>query len=60
MSVEDLSRALRVSGATVRRDLQHLDGLNLLRRTHGGAAVGNIGLEAPLQYRSERRLYRRR
>lgn len=55
VSVEELSRALRVSGATVRRDLQHLDGLNLLRRTHGGAAVGNIGLEAPLQYRSERR-----
>ncbi|MCA1220142.1 DeoR/GlpR family DNA-binding transcription regulator [Streptomyces sp. 8L] len=53
--VEELSRLLDVSGATVRRDLQHLHTLNLLRRTHGGAAVGNIGLEAPLQYRSERR-----
>jgi DeoR family transcriptional regulator of aga operon len=53
--VEELSRLLDVSGATVRRDLQHLHTLNLLRRTHGGAAVGNIGLEAPLKYRSERR-----
>ncbi|WP_329454232.1 DeoR/GlpR family DNA-binding transcription regulator [Streptomyces sp. NBC_01497] len=53
--VEELCRLLDVSGATVRRDLQQLDAQNLLRRTHGGAAVGNIGLEAPLKYRSERR-----
>ncbi|OPC78222.1 alkaline phosphatase [Embleya scabrispora] len=55
VSVEELSAILAVSGATVRRDLQHLDAVNLLRRTHGGASVGNIGLETPMQYRSERR-----
>ncbi|MEW2546308.1 DeoR/GlpR family DNA-binding transcription regulator [Streptomyces sp. NPDC047002] len=53
--VEELSRMLDVSGATIRRDLQQLHALRLLRRTHGGASVGTFGLEAPLQYRSERR-----
>ncbi|MYV98487.1 DeoR/GlpR family DNA-binding transcription regulator [Streptomyces sp. SID3343] len=55
VSVEELSVLLAVSGATVRRDLQHLDEVNLLHRTHGGAAVGNIGLETPMLYRGERR-----
>ncbi len=55
IDVGELSRLLDVSGATVRRDLQHLSGLNLIRRTHGGAVVGNVGLEAPLQHRAERR-----
>ncbi|MFI6348593.1 DeoR/GlpR family DNA-binding transcription regulator [Streptomyces sp. NPDC050560] len=53
--VNELSRLLQVSGATVRRDLQYLDELNLLRRTHGGAAVGSFSLEVPVQHRAERR-----
>ncbi|MEW1720065.1 DeoR/GlpR family DNA-binding transcription regulator [Streptomyces sp. NPDC093109] len=55
VDVHELSRLLNVSGATVRRDLQHLSRLNLLRRTHGGAVVGSIGLEVPVQHRAERR-----
>lgn len=37
ISVEALSHKLGVSLATVRRDLQQLEGRGLLRRTHGGA-----------------------
>jgi DeoR family transcriptional regulator, aga operon transcriptional repressor len=54
IDVNELSRLLDVSGATVRRDLQHLSEMNLLRRTHGGAVVGNLSLEVPLQNRVER------
>ena len=37
ISVEHLCSALKVSMATVRRDLDELDSRGLLRRTHGGA-----------------------
>ncbi|MFJ5226303.1 DeoR/GlpR family DNA-binding transcription regulator [Streptomyces sp. NPDC088400] len=53
LDVNELSRLLNVSGATVRRDLQHLSRLNLLRRTHGGAVIGGIGPEVPVQHRTE-------
>ncbi|MFD3913051.1 DeoR/GlpR family DNA-binding transcription regulator [Streptomyces sp. NPDC058603] len=53
--VNELSRLLNVSAATVRRDLQHLSRLNLLRRTHGGAVVGGVAAELPVQHRTERR-----
>lgn len=46
---------LNVSGATIRRDLQHLSRLNLLRRTHGGAVQGRTGPELSVQHRTERR-----
>jgi DeoR family transcriptional regulator of aga operon len=36
---EALAAALKVSEATVRRDLQMLEDADLLRRTHGGAAL---------------------
>lgn len=39
VSVEELSRSLSVSVATVRRDLAWLDSQGLVRRTHGGAVV---------------------
>ncbi|MFI6982891.1 DeoR/GlpR family DNA-binding transcription regulator [Embleya sp. NPDC050154] len=55
VSVEELAGILAVSAATVRRDLRHLDASKLLRRTHGGASLRNIGLETPMRYRSERR-----
>jgi len=54
VDVRELSGLLDVSGATIRRDLQHLSGQNLLRRTRGGAEVGAVGLEVPLQHRAER------
>ncbi len=37
VAVTDLARRLKVSGETIRRDIQLLDGQNRLRRTHGGA-----------------------
>src|SRR6476620_10846736 len=47
VSVEDLRDKLNVSLATVRRDLQELDGRGLLRRTHGGAIpLGPMRYEA--------------
>src|SRR4051812_24296422 len=54
IDVNELSRLLAVSGATVRRDLQYLSELNLLRRTHGGAVIGGISIEVPLHRRTER------
>jgi len=38
-SGQDLASMLRVSGSTVRRDLERLEELGLLRRVHGGAYV---------------------
>jgi DeoR family transcriptional regulator of aga operon len=52
--VRVLTGLLDVSGATIRRDLQHLSDQNLLRRIRGGAEVGAVGLEVPLQHRTER------
>ncbi len=37
VSVRELAELYRVADITIRRDLQKLDSLNLLRRTHGGA-----------------------
>jgi DeoR family transcriptional regulator of aga operon len=56
VDVRELSGLLDVSSATVRRDLEHLSGQHLLRRTRGGAEVGAVGLEVPLQHRAERLL----
>ncbi len=37
VSVEELSKSLKVSSSTIRRDLEEMEGKGLLRRTHGGA-----------------------
>jgi DeoR/GlpR family transcriptional regulator of sugar metabolism/DNA-binding LacI/PurR family transcriptional regulator len=37
ISVRDLAEYCNVTEVTIRRDLKRLEGLNLLRRTHGGA-----------------------
>jgi DeoR family transcriptional regulator of aga operon len=51
VDVEDLTRDLGVSPATVRRDLQALHDQRLLDRTHGGAvAIGGL-YELPVRYR---------
>ncbi len=46
-NVVELSGLLRVSPATVRRDLQYLDERRVLRRTHGGAVAGDDHDETP-------------
>lgn len=46
--VEDLSRQLRVSVATIRRDLDQLESLGEIRRVHGGAVAVESRLEEPL------------
>ena len=43
--VTALAAWLEVSGATVRRDLQHLHDQRLLQRTHGGAVTGDAGAD---------------
>ncbi|WP_018663023.1 DeoR/GlpR family DNA-binding transcription regulator [Heyndrickxia acidiproducens] len=45
VKVQDLVNLLNASESTVRRDLQDLESMNLLRRVHGGASL--------LQHRSE-------
>ena len=42
-TVESLSRAFKVSPATIRRDLTQLDRQGLIERAHGGAAPKNRG-----------------
>lgn len=46
--VEDLARQLRVSSATVRRDLEQLESLGEVRRVHGGAVGIESRLDEPL------------
>ncbi len=48
VSVGDLCRALRVSSATVRRDLVTLEDNGTVRRVHGGAVYCEKALEEPL------------
>jgi DeoR/GlpR family transcriptional regulator of sugar metabolism len=46
--VEDLSRQLKVSAATVRRDLDQLERNGAIRRVHGGAVSVESRLEEPV------------
>jgi DeoR family transcriptional regulator of aga operon len=55
VGVTDLCERLRVSAATVRRDLELLEEQRLLTRTHGGAVAQMVSYELPLRYRSARR-----
>lgn len=55
VDVADLARALGVSGATIRRDLQSLSRSHLLVRTHGGAVANEVGDELPAQVKAARR-----
>ena len=54
VSIAELSEALGVSGATVRRDLTTLADEGLVTRTHGGASARGSGYELPLQYKIAR------
>ncbi len=55
VDVDDLAQSLRVSGATVRRDLQDLSRSQLLTRTHGGAVANGVGDEVPARVKAARR-----
>ncbi|MFP3463982.1 DeoR/GlpR family DNA-binding transcription regulator [Leifsonia sp. SIMBA_070] len=46
-SIAALARRLDVSPVTVRRDLDFLDSLGLVQRSHGGATAGSQNPEAP-------------
>lgn len=48
MRLDELCRHLRVSAATVRRDLDELESLGEIRRVHGGAVSVESRLEEPL------------
>lgn len=54
VSITDISAALDVSVATVRRDLNTLAEQGLVTRTHGGASSLGSGYELPLQYKISR------
>src|SRR5688500_6039327 len=45
--VSELGRALRVSTASIRRDLTDLERTGLLKRTHGGAVSARLGIIEP-------------
>ncbi len=46
-TVEELTEILRVSPATVRRDLAEMEDLRMLTRYHGGARISSIQSEEP-------------
>lgn len=54
VGVADLSARLRVSAATIRRDLELLELQRLLVRNHGGAVAHGVLYELPLRYKTAR------
>lgn len=53
VSVDDLAETLGVSAQTVRRDINHLCDINLLRRRHGGAEVFETEQNTPYAQRAQ-------
>ena len=54
LDVDDAAAELRVSAATIRRDLDILSQQQLLTRTHGGAVSNNAAYYLPLRYKTAR------
>ncbi|TMR01863.1 DeoR/GlpR transcriptional regulator [Actinomadura soli] len=54
LTVEDASRRMGVSAATIRRDFDQLAQQQLLTRTRGGAVAQNISYDLPLRYKAAR------
>jgi DeoR family transcriptional regulator of aga operon len=54
VAVSELSSSMKVSTATIRRDLLLLQDQRLLSRTHGGAVAQGLIYELPLRYKSAR------
>lgn len=55
IDVEPSAQFFGVSAATIRRDLDHLAGQQLLSRTHGGAVPNSTSYDLPLRYKSSNR-----
>ena len=57
VSVSNLSKELRVSEVTIRKDLNFLEGQNLLKRTYGGAVAPlNHVIELGIKEKSEKNI----
>jgi DeoR family transcriptional regulator of aga operon len=54
IDVEKSAEELDVSPATIRRDLDHLAGRQLLTRTRGGAVASNVAYDLPLRHKAAR------
>ena len=54
LDVADAAAELRVSAATIRRDLDHLAAQQLLSRTRGGAVAASVAYDLPLRYKTGR------
>ncbi|MCQ4084885.1 DeoR/GlpR family DNA-binding transcription regulator [Streptomyces sp. RB6PN25] len=54
LSVEEAAAALRVSAATIRRDLDQLARQQMLTRTRGGAVAHSVSYDLPLRYKTAR------
>jgi DeoR family transcriptional regulator of aga operon len=52
IEVEETAKELQVSPATIRRDLDHLAGRQLLTRTRGGAVAGNVAYDPSLRHKT--------
>ena len=53
-TIEELTEALYVSPATIRRDLNEMQRLGMLKRTHGGAIHIDTGDEVSIFVRMDR------
>jgi DeoR family transcriptional regulator, aga operon transcriptional repressor len=60
VSVANLSGALSVSEATLRRDLALLEQQLLIKRTHGGARSQDYAYELPVRYRDSQNRHAKR
>jgi DeoR family transcriptional regulator, aga operon transcriptional repressor len=54
IEVDVAADLLRVSPATIRRDLDHLASQQMLTRTRGGAVAHNVSYDLPLRYKAGR------
>jgi DeoR family transcriptional regulator of aga operon len=55
VGVEELAVELKLSQASIRRDLHLLEQQQLLTRTHGGAVASGVLYELPMRYRGGQR-----
>ncbi|TDD37807.1 DeoR/GlpR transcriptional regulator [Actinomadura sp. KC06] len=54
LTVEDASRRMSVSAATIRRDFDQLAQQQMLTRTRGGAVAQSVSYDLPLRYKAAR------
>lgn len=54
LTVAEAARAMGVSEATIRRDLDQLARQQLVTRTRGGAVAGHVSYDLPLRYKTAR------